>query len=429
MQANYTTGLALPKNFDLCERIGEIDNKAECMRYLVESANLGKEDLMSIVNQLNERAEDDSRIIYFSVDGVQVEEDDTAAHYRLFDTGYLSSANTRIYFSFHRYSNYWRGAYVLTLSDFKVMADRHYNEQIARSEAKAYMSERKETPFEQRARKKVSKKTPVSAETLAIEDINKRWQGVVNYIRVMCTSPTWVFNSTDNLLTYLYALEIRICGVLKRVNDGLPLPTEYMRLSSDKSYVYVNTGISNKLSKPIYIVCELQESLLSFKSVSVIRCRDMLVDLGFTNEDANSKPKKISFFKEKEVPIFMGDILDVDIENPKSVNHCMMDNINRLPEYIQEMSEEERIEIYFKKLQVSFERQAVDSFYFKPFYCLQNDMIEYIIPCYVNDDANSDVEFGFVLGKSSRGFWGVYTVLTAEQCKDRVQVLQPFQKF
>lgn len=429
MQANYVTGLPIPREFKLCESIGEIQNKADCIRYLTERIANSASDSTSIIEELNKRESDESSLSYFTIDGVMVDEDDVSAHYRLFDTGYKTPDNHAIYFSFYRYGKNWRGAYVVTMSEFNMMADKYYKEQTEKAEYKPYISERKETPFENRLKKKTSKKIPVKPEDLSLSDINKRWQEVINYVRSMCTSPTWVFDTSEKLATYLYALETRICGILKRVSAGEAIPKGYIIFNKSYSHIYVNTGITNKLSKPIYIACELGEDNLSFTSVSVIRCRDMLVDLGFSVESASEKPKKISFFKENEVPVFMGTIFDVDIENPKSVNHCMVDNVGRLPEYIQAMSEEERIELYFKKLQLSFERQSVDSFYFKPFYCLVNDSIEYIIPCYVNDDCNDEVEFGFILGRSPKGFWGVYTVLTAEQCKGNVQVLQPFQKF
>lgn len=425
-------GSISPKCKTLLEDIGIIDKADECLRHLVLKTGLGDVSNEEFVEALNNKASDDEAIIYFTVDGYEVDESDSSAHYKLFNTGYVTTTGSPIYFSFYRNGSRWYGAFVVTLSEFKDMADKYYREQVQRATGGLVtISDRRETPFE----KSVSSKVPNNISAEAISDAlrvssgNKAWQDVITYVRVMCSTPTWVFDSTDRLMSYLRAIEARVQGILKLVDNGGKLPEEYIRLSEDKKYAYINTGIQSKLSKPIFVAAELVEKEYSFNNVVVIRCRDMLAELGFSYASASAKPKKLSFFKENELPLFMKDILDVDIENPKSIIHCMVDNIERLPAYVQAMTEEERTDYYFRKLQLSFERQSVDSFYFKPFYCIKNDSIEYIVPIYENDDVTAKVEFGFILGVSPNGFWGIYTVLTAEQCKGSVQVLQPFLNF
>jgi len=419
---------AIPEEFDLIDDVCFIENKSDVVRYVCEKANLDSEDVPNVIKTINQRGREEKHYTYFAVDGYEVDSDDESSHYKLLNTGYTCGGKP-IYLSLYRFGSDWKGAYVVTLAEFIEMSNKYYSQQVMKSDNSKYMSEREETPFEQKINK--SKKAVVTQESLEIAPKNKEWQEVTNYIRLMCNSPSWVFDTVDKLVSYLYALELRILGrVRKSYETGIE--SDSFRLSADKSNIYFNLGITNKFGKSIYAIAttdyDSNTDTYKFTNVHVVRCRDMFLEYNFSNTDANFKPVFTSFFDADsgETPIFTSCLSDVDMENPNSITHCMIDNVSRLPKYIQNMSEDERVDLYFKKIQLSFERHAVDSFYFKPFYCIKNDAIEYIIPIYENDDVSGKIEYGFILGKSPRGFWGIYTVLTPEQCKNNIQVVQPF---
>ena len=422
------------------DSVGVVTNKSEAISYLASKSGVKVETIKREISKINRNAETTTKR-YYTIDGEECQEDAAYAHYMVIHTGRVhKDSGEALYFVFFKRGSEWNGCFINTMAEFLGNANEYLEKvtgEKAKEDAKSVpnitVGDKVSSPFLE----SISGETDtddtdkVASGSFVVEEIPaevlKRLEPVAKYISEVCNAQHWVFDNEQQLLNYLFAVNNKVLRLVKKVKSS-GVSNEFIIFSTDKVNVLFNTGVRTRLGKNIYVIGKLVGEDPRFYSFEVLRCRDCLGARNFDLSVADCLPKPVEMYKSDSDLIFHGDLFDVDVENTTYLSHILVDRVNRLPQYMQEMEYKERQEEFIRRVRLAFDRQIVDKTYFKPFFSHKDDSVGFLIPFYEGDVTVSNLEFAAVLVKSQCGFWITPTILTSQLAARSVRQFLPFAR-
>lgn len=224
-----------------------------------------------------------------------------------------------------------------------------------------------------------------------------------------------------NLQRYLGTIVARINHLIERNEDC----SKYLVYNESKDYVLVNTALLDKFGKSIIIVCQVNDSLISYSNFIIVDGRQMLLRLGFSKDSIRGiNIERVRFYDEnKSELVFDGDIEDFDFDSWDRLVHCIDERRDRFPIEYKDMPSEALCSDMIKAIELGVALSKYDSSYIKPIYNRKFDKIHFVIPFHLGNNFQKKWELGIVVANFDNTFWQVMTILDYDSCQSDTRVL------
>ena len=405
--------------------IGDVDNADKCIEALKRIAGVDEIDL-EMLNKYHEGSSDRKRYFTDNMRELKFKDEDSnikLARYLWVDTGYTSKGE-KVYASFYKYNIGWSGAYIGT-EERLLNKISGYNYK----RASAYMNDADDKDSEVKHDPAIDTDTTSFGSYFAddkllgnednikvVKALNNNKFCITLYSKLLIKENWAIPKGRGNrLISYIDTLSSKIQREIKGGTN------KWYILNGDGRAAVINSGLIDKFMNDIYLLLDVELDG-TFKNPMVIESKTDLLNIGFSKDDIRHMPEPVKFYKCRSELIFEGDIEDFNLDNREKLNHIINERRSRFPEELRGLSEGALCEKLKTSVENAIRMSKRDYSYIVPMYNCQQDVIQYLVPMYINNDISQGPELVIVAGLVNE-FYEVMTILNPDDAYDNARIL------
>lgn len=382
-----------------------------------------------IDDKLNAKMEEDKNCHYLWIDTGFAEDDKPIFISMINNYGYYEGHFTGHYkFLANGMMNYFPGNYK-TINDNIYKFETKYRQKIEKRTIK-HLNEKYQKIGENEPRKyfvepaeETKNEIGVSAEksqNTVASDLTYRYgsapAAMANHIKKQLLVDNW--KSVEGLDRYIKIIGARLWQIIEQGK------TEYYVLNRVKSAI-INTGMLDKFGEDIRIMYRANLTRKTYDAYKLIESKNDYLENDFTKEQTLEKIKPISFFDDDGT--FSATINEFDI-NTKSLTHIINERRDRLPEALQQMSDDLLAARIKNALELGLKLAERDKSFVKPNFSGKYRGIAWLMPLHLNSSFTDDPELVLVVNKMGE-FYEIKTILPYDDgVKDRITAMTLYSK-
>lgn len=227
------------------------------------------------------------------------------------------------------------------------------------------------------------------------------------------------------LNNYIYNIKLKIINDISN-NDFKDTKGNGYVLNEERTKIIVNTGLVNTYCNDIYIQCNVDRNkeYIHLNKDSIMACKSKLITLGFNRDDIIELPQPIRFYTDKSQLIFNASIDDFDFSDAQRFHHIIQERRGRFPEKYQSMPDDVLADKLVSGIKRAVKISARDYKYIVPMYNPKMDMLQFLVPIYMDNSIDDTPELALVIGEYN-GFYTICTALDLDSAYTDARLISP----
>lgn len=188
-------------------------------------------------------------------------------------------------------------------------------------------------------------------------------------------------------------------------------------VGKNKDIICINSGLMDKYLNDIYLVRNKAEN-----TITIVDAKVYLVNLGFEMQDIIEMPTTIKFYKDAKELIFSGNIREFDLENTNRLNHIIEERRHRFPEKYRDLKSDVLCSKIRASITTAIKMSEHDYKYFIPMYNFQRDMIQFLVPIYLDNGIDEKPEVVAIIDNIN-SFYSINTIISLEDAYNNARLI------
>lgn len=228
-------------------------------------------------------------------------------------------------------------------------------------------------------------------------------------------------NDTNSLKNYIGAMTSRVAYLYNLDREYISSP--YYTLNEDKSRILINTSLLDKFGNDIFVVFKLRDGELDCPYF--VDSKSYLSKLGFSKQAILRPIESVRFYNDVKETIFSGSFEEFDLNNPRRLEHIIVERISRFPKNVQNLSESALCDKLIQAIRFGVRMSKRDSRFIVPMYSIPKAEIQFMFPFHVNNAITESPELAIIVGKKD-DFYSVMTIITLEEAESNKRTISPY---
>lgn len=227
------------------------------------------------------------------------------------------------------------------------------------------------------------------------------------------------------LQNYIHNIKLKVINDMS-ANDFKDTRGNGYVLNEQRTMAIVNTGLIDTYCNDIYIQCKVDRNkeYTHLSRDSIMACKSKLITFGFNRADIIALPQPIKFYNDKSQLIFNASIDDFDFSDTQRFNHIIQERRGRFPEKYQSMPDDVLAEKLVSGVKRAVKISARDYKYIVPMYNPKMDILQFLLPLYMDNSIDDIPELALVVGEYN-GFYIICTALDLDSAYTDARLISP----